>query len=291
MTRVTRASIDPWRFSGRFRRWRSGIVAIAMLFSAFADTTNSAAETPDLRLLDPKLLYWISPPRAYFAGTQVGFSLDLGDNLDCARIHAILIQVSSKLEAKFGEPRGLNCVDGALAAAPDRAVSPFEFLVPEVRRKSKFEWRFGRCAADGSECEELLSVPFLAYPEDLLEPARHWAKNNVLVVEDRSGTLQDFLEQQGIEFFEGSAPSHAGAVRTTFMVEGERPFESRALARHMERGSVVLFREKLLGLPHVKSVLEGETRMVSVELPLLAALPGQPAAQEMFLEILRLSLE
>jgi hypothetical protein len=59
----------------------------------------------------------------------------------------------------------------------------------------------------------------------------------------------------------------------------------------MKHGSVILLRETRDGLPHIKSVQQGPHRLVSVELPLLAGLRNQPTAQEMFIDLLKLSLE
>jgi hypothetical protein len=160
-----------------------------------------------------------------------------------------------------------------------------------VKRKTRFEWRLANCGTEGQACQGLLSVFFVAYPSDLLEPTRRWAKDNVLVVEDPSGEIQTFLDQQEIEFFERAAPSYPGAARTTLVVQGDRPDERLDLARHMKHGSVILLRETRDGLPHIKSVQQGPHRLVSVELPILAALRDQPTVQEMLIDLLKLSLE
>jgi hypothetical protein len=210
---------------------------------------------------------WFTAPKAYFAGEQARLHLVKSDTLECARLRAVLFQLTSKLQVELEQPHKLNCEDGQTSASRDRHDLLFEFRVPDVKRKTRFEWRLANCGTEGQPCQGLLSVFFVACE------------------------IQTFLDQQEIEFFERAAPSYPGAARTTLVVQGDRPDERLDLARHMKHGSVILLRETRDGLPHIKSVQQGPHRLVSVELPILAALRDQPTVQEMFIDLLKLSLE
>lgn len=227
----------------------------------------------------------------FFALEDVQLPLFAGSGTSCEDVAAELVQLSSSLEVPLEQRFLPACNDEAGASFPEFLPVAFSFRVPDVRRRTIFEWRFQTCADGNSDCRILLNAPFVAFPQDLLAPLKTWAANNVLVVRDPIGALSEFLDGQGVPFFEGAAPKYPGAERVTLIVADDHVASERVVSRFVERGSVVLFREKSRSLPVVKSQSKGSHNLVTVELPLISTLPGNPLAQELLLQIFRLSQE
>lgn len=251
----------------------------------------AASEVPELALARLAAPFWRAQEPGYFALEEIHLPLAARNGTDCAAITAVLVQLSSSLEALLEERRLKNCSDdvGSLVANP-RPV-PFRFRVPDVRRKARFEWRFQACAGDDEGCQSLLTVPFTAFPRNLLQPLKDWAGEHVLVVHDPDGGLQSFLDGQDIPFFERAAPTYPDAERTTLLVSKEKAVDEVTLRKMTERGGVVVFRETSNGLPLVKSETLGPHRLITVELPVVSALATDPYAQEVLLDLIRLSQE
>ncbi len=168
--------------SGLLGHRHHAALAIVVLLAAQTIQTAAATDHPALRLSDRALPLWITTPNVYFAGEQASLPLVISDTVDCTRLRAVLVQLSSKLQVELEQPHKLNCEDGPASASRVRFDLLFEFRVPDVQRKSRFEWRFAHCGAQSDACQSLLSVPFLAYPSDLLDPARRWAKANGIAI-------------------------------------------------------------------------------------------------------------
>lgn len=226
---------------------------------------------------------------AYFAEQRVTLTLSLEDAATCPAITARLVQLSQRLEAEWDLTPRLNC-PGTATPRRDGTI-PFAFAVPRVVRQTQFEWRFFDCDSARRDCEPLLRLAFTAYPHDLLAPLRQWAENHVLVVKDTDGTLQDFLDSRSISFVERLVPPPKGSRVASIVVERNGPIEPAALDPLLARGDLVLFREQMPGLPHIKSVERGPHRLTTVEMVLLGDLEGSPLAQSMFLEIFQMTHE
>lgn len=229
-----------------------------------------------------------SPELSYFSERSVSLELRLRGAAACPDIAAQLVQLSYRLEAELLRRRAFDCAElpGAAEAAPADFVFPF--AVPKVDRVSRFEWRFIKCNGAGESCDVLLSLPFSAYPRDLLGPLKSWAAKHVLVVRDPLGELQDFLDENEIEFFERAAPQTLDMQVKTLLVERGAPIEASDYETYLTKGDVVLFREKTDTLPLIKSIEIGDRRLTTVELVLIPKLISGPAVQRVFLDILDL---
>ena len=269
----------------------SAFLMIAMLVNPQVIPPSLAMGVPELELVHGLAPVQRSEEPGYFALEEVRLPLEARNAGNCEAISAVLVQLSSSLSAVV-ERRSLPSCPievGSPSAAP-RSIS-FGFRVPEVRRKARFEWHFEACTGKEEACQSLLRVPFVAFPRNLLAPLEAWAEANVLVVRDPDGELQSFLDDKDVQFFEHSAPSYPDAKRATLIVSRESMVQQDDLSKFTERGGVVLLREKRDGLPLVKSETKGSHKLITVELPLLSALPKEPYAQELFLEVIRLSQE
>ena len=101
--------------------------------------------------------------------------------------------------------------------------------------------------------------------------------------------LQSFLDEQDVQFFERAAPNYPDAVRMTLLVSKEKAVDKYDLRKLTEQGGVIVFRETHQGVPLVKSETMGSHRLITVKLPLVSSLATDPYAQELLLEIVRLS--
>lgn len=225
---------------------------------------------------------------AYFAEQKVTLTLALEDVAACPAIAARLVQLSRRLEAEWDLRPRLDCP--AATGARDLTL-PFGFTVPKVEHQTRFEWRFFDCDPARQDCAPLLRLGFTAYPRDLLAPLQEWAKTHLLVVKDAEGALQDFFDRRSIEFVERAVPAPRDHRVVSLVVERDRPVERADLAPLLARGDVVLFREKIVNLPRIKSVERGSRRLTTVEMALLGDLEANPLAQDMLLEIFRMTQE
>ena len=272
-------------------RW--ALTAACVLLTSLAQLVGAspaaASEAPELALARPAGPVWLPQEPGYFALEEIAIPLAVRRGTDCETISAVLVQLSASLEAHLERRLLPKCRDvtGPMAAGP-RPVS-FRFRVPDVRRKSRFEWRFAACAREGVGCRSLLTVPFTAFPRNLLTPLKVWAEEHVLVVRDRDGGLQSFLDDQDIPFFERAAPSYPDAERMTLLVSKEKAVDRNTLLKMTGQGGVVVFRETRDGLPLVQSETMGPHRLITVRLPVVSALATDPYAQELLLELVRLS--
>jgi hypothetical protein len=228
---------------------------------------------------------------AYFAEQKVTLTLALTDPATCPVITARLVQQSQRLEAEWDLRPRLDCPTSNTRSGPHALAVPFVFAVPKVERQTRFEWRFLDCDSARQNCEPLLRLGFTAYPRDLLAPLQNWAEAHILVVKDAEGVLQKFLESRSISFVERFIPGPREGRVVSLVVERNDPLERADLDPLMARGEVVLFREKIVTLPHIKSVGRGPHRLTTVEMALLDDLAGNPLAQDMFLEIFRMTQE
>lgn len=226
---------------------------------------------------------------AYFSEQEATLDLRLYGFIPCRQFSAQLIQLSYRLEAELIRRPAFDCTRTPTIGAASGVDIDFQFVAPSVERVIRFEWRFATCDPADDVCEALLSVPFTAYPRDLLEPLKGWAARHLLVVRDPSGELQDFLDRNGIEFVQRPTGLTPETQVKTMLVERRAETEPAEYREHLGRGDVVLLREKTSTLPLVKSQELHGRQLTIVEFGLVARLPGSPAAQQVLLEILELS--
>lgn len=249
------------------------------------DSVGLIVQTPE-RALDQG-----RQQHAYFSEEDVRYSLAVEGGGPCQPLAATLVQVTTRLEAELDQRQLTACEAGDDPNILAGTGLSFAFVVPKVERKSRFEWRFASCPQSGGPCNPLLALPFTAYPRDLLAPLRSWAKTHNLVIRDPDGDLQDFLDQQRISYTERLLGRPEDSRVVTLIVDRRKAIHAEDLGSYAEDGSIILFRENTEGLPHVKSTGQGGHRLISVEMPLTTELEGRPLAQEIFLEIFRMSQE
>lgn len=262
-------------------RLSTAIVAFSLL-SSLGQANNSISLNPLISSDTPVIA---SRDLAYFSEQKVTLTLSLTGAIQCPTLRAKLIQIAHRLEAELENRSPLDC--GKVSPPTDQAAWNFSFTfnVPIVERISRFEWRYYNCNAEGERCVSLSRLPFTAYPTDLLDPLRKWARKNVLVVRDPEGNLQNFLDQQKIEYHVRHIPPESGGRIVTMMVDRNGEITSRKIAPHLEKGNVIAFREATPTLPLVKSTDSGGHRLIVVEMVLLPRLKSDPAAQKLFFNI------
>ena len=167
----------------------------------------------------------------------------------------------------------------------------FQFTVPKVKRESRFEWRFAECGTPGDACRGLIDIPVDVFPADILASIRNWASRESLLVKDPSGALAEFLDQQRIEFIERRSAITKGSQVVSLLVEDKKKIQQSELTPYLERGGVVVFRKSPDTLPLIKSRHVAGRSLISVELPLIEILAGNPRAHKAFLEIFQTLFE
>ena len=228
--------------------------------------------------------------RAYFTDVDVEFPLALDGVSSCPSIRAILVQVSHRLEVEIQQRFPVDCSQDSSPSEPTWTF-PFHFSVPHIARQTDFEWRFALCNGTGSDCRPLVRLPFTAYPTDLLDPLVSWARNNILLVRDTTGRLQDWLDKRGIDNYERYGASLADSRIMTMISTENGDDEAGLINRSLQKGSVVWFREKVFSLPLLKVIDKDKHRLIILELPFISSLNDSPSTHKLLLEVFRLAQE
>lgn len=231
------------------------------------------------------------PARAFFSEQAVVIDMVLSGTQWCPKIVATLVQKTARLEAEIAQQRLVDC-DQPRPPFDDTAQPiAFQFAVPAIKRESRFEWRFAECDTAGGNCRALMEIPFDAFPLGTLAPIRKWASRESLVVKDPAGALSNFFDQQDIEYINRRSGIAKGSRVISLLVEDKRKIDPERLAPYLERGGVVVFRKSPATLPLIKSRRVAGQALISVELPLIAALGTNPRAQKALLEIFQMLFE
>jgi hypothetical protein len=263
-----------------------------LAFATFVWGTAIGATAIQARTDQPSVLAEVSigsPPVAasehVFGGRAVSVSMTLYGAGDVrADLRARLFQLSHGLVAPAGEFRDIAA--GVDFRSDLRRRLTFDMPLPAVERESRFEVVvFGRVHPSG-DWRRIGSASMRAYPDDLLVPLKRWSEDRLLRLHDPSGKLERFLSARGIAFVDPSARSFEKSDDVVTLLVGGR--EALAPARRRaERGeAVILFRERVVGLPRIERIHWQHGVLVLVELELLDRLPTDPQAQKLFLELI-----
>lgn len=202
-------------------------------------------------------------PHRYFGDRTVSVPLAVyALEPEALTIRADLVQLTSNLSVPIGAEVEVPLVENSFQL--DLSVP-----LPAVERETDFELRiWARRNHDGPWHAAGL-VALRAYPGDLLKPVRAWAKSHPLRVEDDNGSLNQFLQQQGIPV--------AGAGTT----------KRRGVALYAGE-TTVLFTERKTEIPRFVIDRTSEGTVVRIETQLLDRLATDPLAQKMLLEVFQL---
>lgn len=214
--------------------------------------------------------------RHHFEGTSI--DLPVRASLDsfgaaCEHLVVNVLQRQGLLLAELGEPQVFD-------AAQCSTMTRFTMDLPDVRSEVDILVQFS--SPESTHEPELIAVR--VYPDTLLDPLTQFAERHSLVVFDEEGVLTDFLDHNEIEYSLGFDPNSDKPV--ALLVKPDKP-EQLLEARDID--SAVIFQERVIDLPQVRTVSSNGQVRVYVEMPLLHDLLTNPLAQKALLDIIRLS--
>lgn len=235
------------------------------------------------------------PPRHCIDGAQGPVCLHLFESQSVAvplsdelvskkpqKIQAQLLRVSRRLVAPHGPV--ISICDGNCAK-----LEVFPLSLPAVKRET--EWLVQiKYTAEPGVWQPADPVALMLYPRSLLDPLRHWAEYNSLVVTDRAGLLRTFLEDRQISFVQRALLRNDPPGRQVLqMTVGEASHQA------MEAGQTpahwILFSERVKTLPRITVWTHGRKRKVQVEMALIEKLDDDPLAQKIFMEIFQTAID
>lgn len=199
----------------------------------------------------------------------------------CEQLVVRVLQRQGLTLAELGEPLQLEGRD-----CP--TMTSISLTLPDIRSETDILVQFVPSASmsgQGDEPHDAAAVIALrVYPDTLLDPLLRYAEQHSLVVFDDDGLLTEFLDTNEIEYvrsFEAVTGTPIGLL--VQQGEPERLLEDRGI------DTAIIFQEKIVDLPQVRSVsIDGRTR-VYVEMPFLHDLNENPLAQKALLNIVRLA--
>ncbi len=221
----------------------------------------------------------------YFEGSSVDVPVrEAIDSIDekCEHLVVSILQRQGLLLAPLGEPLEFDAQDCM-------TMTSIALDLPDVRSETDLLLQFAPKESENGQGDELNDaaavIALRVYPDTLLDPLSRFAERHSLIVFDDEGALTDFLDQQEIEYVRGyEAVSGVPIGLLVNADEPERILEDRGIE------TAVIFQEKIVDLPQVRTVShDGRTR-VYVEMPFLHDLHSNPLAQKALLNIIRLAI-
>ena len=184
----------------------------------------------------------------YFGGQTVFVAIT--PPAECEKSTTRLMQKSWILSAVAGDTVASDC---------QKSVS---IILPPVNRVTRF---FLSTSAISKEKTVTIDEPeLILYPQNLLESVRVWATANVLYTEDSSEVLNEFLDSQKIPYI--ARRPEGGNDKTIKLFAGKAEID---------------FTEKKSDFPKIIVT----DRKVTVDMPFLYNLTGNPETQKEFLNI------
>ncbi|GEM_PF-2707034 len=192
----------------------------------------------------------IERERVWYGGREAAVDLNVLGNDDYSPLRAVLVQQAHALAAPHEHPVLEICAPGT---DPGTHHTPtFRFTPPEVKRITRFTWEFASCAVP-DDCTQVGEFSFTALPAPLLEEVAAWSGEHATYVEDASGRLSDFLENNKIDYTMSRRGVSAADRVITIIVADDIDFELDAapLPAHYKR-RVLLFKPYDLNFPLVE---------------------------------------
>jgi hypothetical protein len=191
--------------------------------------------------------------RHFFGGTDVTVNV-AAPSSGCGQEKATLLQMSTRLTAP---------VDGAVTPAEFDGCKPQGLTVrlPQVVNETEFHVELTH--GDG-KTEELAVVPLEAYPRDILEPLKNWAKDadNALLLRDKEGKLAEFFDRNHVEYVTNGAAPHKAHKVNIIVGDPEELKEERP------DGAVIYIVDKVKDVPAVlvERTAQGSTATAEIKL-------------------------
>lgn len=212
----------------------------------------------------------------YFEGTTIDLPVrETLDNVDeeCEHLVVTVLQRQGLLLAQLGEPQEFGAEQCA-------TMTSIELELPNVRSEVDV---LVQLSLQGDD-KVAGAIALRVYPDNLLEPLTRYAEHYALVVFDGDGVLTRFLEHNNIDYAPGFRA--VSGVPLALLVQ---PAESERLLNDRGFDTAVIFKEKIVDLPQIRTFSsDGQTR-VYVEMPFLHDLHNSPLAQKALLDIIRLA--
>lgn len=223
--------------------------------------------------------------RHYFEGMTIDLPLKgqlERPETDCDRLVVKVLQQQGTLFAQLREPlvfENESCSTMASISLdlPDvRAETDLLIQVLHAKREN----------GQGDVRQEPVEVIALrVYPDTILDPLKRLAEKNSLIVYDNDGQLSSFFDQQEVDYITGFGTLSGTPIGLFVGYEDpERLLEDSSIE------AAVIFREKIIDLPQVRTVSsDGRTR-VYVEMNLLQDLQSSPLTQKALMKIINLAI-
>lgn len=128
-------------------------------------------------------------------------------------------------------------------------------------------------------------IALRVYPDTILDPLKHLAEENSIVVYDDGGMLIDFFEYHEVDFITGFGSLFGTPIG--LFVDNKDP------ERLLEDSSIkaaVIFREKIIDVPQVRTISSNGQIRVYVEMNLLQDLHSSPLTQKALMKIINLAI-
>jgi hypothetical protein len=206
----------------------------------------------------------------FFSASDVLISI-AGGTKDCAPAKAVLMQMSTRLEAP---------IEGAVEPAAFDGCKAQELLVHLPKILNETEFRVQISSGD-AKAEKVILVPLKAYPRDLLEPLKSWAKDEHfgLVVKDKDGRLTGFLDRNEVEYSTGAASAKTRKL-TIIVADPEDMKEDKP------EGDVLYLTEKVRDMPLVLVERTAQGATATANIKILDGLSADdPLAEKAFVKI------
>ncbi|TAL38773.1 MAG: hypothetical protein EPN97_03460 [Alphaproteobacteria bacterium] len=206
----------------------------------------------------------------FFGASDVTVSI-VGGAKDCAPSRAVLMQMSTRLEAP---------VEGAVTPAEFDGCKAQELVVHLPKVTNETEFRVNISSGDAKTGKVIL-VPLKAYPRDLMNPLKTWAKDEhfSLVVKDKDGRLTGFLDRNDVVYSTGAASAKTRKL-TIVVADPEDMKEGKP------EGDVLYLTEKVKDMPlvSVEKTAQGATAIANIKI-LDGLSADDPLAEKAFVKI------
>ncbi|MCA9402881.1 MAG: hypothetical protein KC897_03790 [Candidatus Omnitrophica bacterium] len=222
-------------------------------------------------------------PLACFGGREISIPAVISCASEpCPALTARLIQLSSALETAPLEEIHIELEPGPIPY-------PLTFQIPAVRRQTPFIVRFGRLDNNAVHLLPESDITVEAYPDTILDAFKPWSRQVQLRVADRDGILDGFLTRYDIAHEDIRVPAREPLPKVVFAVNtGDRTFRRE---RFIQTGqTTVIFHEQSEPLARVSVSDTAVGRVIDVHIKLIDRLAADPRAQQMFAEIIQMTI-
>lgn len=204
-------------------------------------------------------------------------------------LRARLVQLTSNLSVPIGAE--LEVPLPSNPSPPSGIELDLSVPLPSVQRETDFELRIRSRRGHDKPWHAAGRIALRAYPGNLLDSLRVWAKSHPLRVSDGDGSLRRFLRQQRIAVVaDGKAQSFRDG-RGVSLFAGASALREHERFPLAENEAIVLFTERESEPPRLVIERTDRGTTVSVEMHLLDRLATDPLAQKIFLEVFQLLQE